>query len=918
MWAYQHIAGMGKQVVNYFFLLLALNLMSVHILKAQGTSNEGTEFWAVFPSHVAANLKGVRPLANYSIFITGKQASSGIVTVGTFQKRFDLLQANTVIEIQVPRNDAYINDLESNKVLSNRAIKVQVDPGKPKVVVYGHIFAGARSAASLILPKEALGQKYFSMNFPTGNPRDGGQNHIVIVANESATKVFLRKNGLELVPGGVMLNNPGDVYEYLSDIDLTGTNVFVDPETSGCKTFALFSGSTNSSIMLPGGCIGNPSSDPLYQQNYPVESWGNTYGFIPFSSKSPSGAPVRTNGNYVRILAKDNNTQVQYNGNLVATLKAGEFYQTPNPVNEPAYITSNNLIAVAQYSLTQICAGGGFSDPDMVILNPVEYNIKNITVYSSNRENISEQYVNILIKTSAASSFKVNGTIPKGTFTPLKGAPSFSYLQLNLNQYSSRNFNLSAAEGFNAIAYGFGDVESYSYSAGTNLASSQIAAAINPVTQEEISNSCTNEDFRVKLTLTSPASDLSWQLDQNGPFVDQTILTPDTVIRNGKILYQYYFPRSVSYQSSGQKAIKIIARYSTLAGCKLNEQEIGLMFNVYDPPVAKFTSSSNFCLKEQIQFADQSLANGNPITSWLWDFGDTKTSTEQNPKHIYEKPGLYTVSLKVRNQTSCETKDYKIELNIKALPLANFSLSKPECDNPNIVFTDLSTSAEGKIIKWNWDFGDGKSAEKMDGAPFNYRYNAGGTYKVTLKVSSESGCESIVTFQQFSVSTPFLEAGPDAVILKGGSLPLEIQASGTNLKYKWSPSTGLDRDDIKNPQASPTEDTKYTITITSEEGCILSDEILVRVVEKPIIPNTFTPNGDSVNDLWVIRYLDSYPDVTVNIFNRFGVKVYSSIGYIQPWNGILNGEGLPVGTYYYVIDPKMSIPLFSGWVTILR
>lgn len=146
MWAYQHIAGMGKQVVNYFFLLLALNLLSVHILKAQGTSNEGTEFWAVFPSHVAANLKGVRPLANYSIFITGKQASSGIVTVGTFQKRFDLLQANTVIEIQVPRNDAYINDLESNKVLSNRAIKVQVDPGKPKVVVYGHIFAGARSA----------------------------------------------------------------------------------------------------------------------------------------------------------------------------------------------------------------------------------------------------------------------------------------------------------------------------------------------------------------------------------------------------------------------------------------------------------------------------------------------------------------------------------------------------------------------------------------------------------------------------------------------------------------------------------------------------------------------------------------------------------------------------------------------------
>lgn len=922
MWVNQHITGMCTRIINNFFLPLVLALFSVHSLKAQSTSNEGTEFWAVFPTHIAANLNGVRPLANYSIFITGKQASSGIVTVGSFQRRFDLLQANTVIEIQVPRSDAYINDFESNRVLSGKAIKVQVDPGKSKVVVYGHIFAGARSAASLILPKEALGQQYFSMNFPTGNPRDGGQNHIVLIASEPNTKVFLRKNGVDLVPGGVVLNNAGDVYEYLSDVDLTGTNVFVDPETSGCKKFALFSGTTNSQITLPGGCIVPPneslSSDPLYQQNYPVESWGTTYGFIPFSSKSPSGNSVRTNGNYVRILAKENNTQVQYNGILVATLNAGEYYQTPNPVNEPAYITSNNLIAVGQYSLTQRCAGGGVSDPDMVILNPIEYNIKNITVYSSSRENISEQYVNILIRTSAASTFKVNGIVPKESFTPLKSAPSYSYLQLNLNQYSRRNFNLSAVEGFNAIAYGFGNVESYSYSAGTNLASSQFAAAISTTTQEEISNACTREDFNVKLTLTSPASSLSWQLNANGPSEDQTGLTSTPVKRNGVTVYEYYFPRTVSYQTPGQKTIKVIARYTSLGGCTLNEQEIDFIFPVYDPPEAKFITSNNFCISNEILFTDQSIDNGSPITAWHWDFGDTKTSNEQNPKHIYQNLGSYTVKLKVENETSCEARDYSIAIAIKALPVANFSLSKPECNNPNIVFTDLSTSVQGRIVKWNWDFGDGNTAEKTVASPFNYRYNAGGIYQVSLKVTSETGCESIIASQEFAMSAPFLEAGPDAIILKGGSLPFNIQASGTNLTYKWSPSTGLDRDDIKNPLASPTEDRKYTITITSEEGCVLTDEVFIRVVEKPVIPNTFTPNGDGINDIWEIKYLDTYPDVTVNIFNRYGVKIYNSIGYIQPWNGIFNGQGLPVGTYYYIIDPKIALPLFSGWVTILR
>ena len=913
---------MYTKIINGFFLFVFFAIFSLQSLMAQGTSNEGTEFWAVFPTHVAATLKnGFRPLANYSIFITGKRASSGVVTVGNFSQKFDLLQANTVIEIPVPRTDAYINDFEFKRVLLNRAIKVKVDAGKPKVVVYGHIFAGARSAASLILPKEALGQQYYSINFPTGNPRDGGQNHIVLIASEPNTKIFLQSNGSDLVQGGVLLNNVGDVYEYLSDADLTGTNVFVDPQTSGCKQFAMFSGTTNSSITVPGGCVGDIrdiSSDPLYQQNYPVESWGKTYGFVPFSSKSPSGNLVRTRGNYVRILAKDDNTQVQYNGNFLLTLNAGQFYQTPTPTNEPAYITSNQAIAVAQYSLTQSCSGGGVGDPDMVILNPVEYNIRDITVYSSKMEDISEQYVNVLIKTAAAPTFKVNGLAPKGVFTLMKSAPSYSYLQLNLNQYSTRNFNLAAAVGFNAIAYGFGDVESYSYSAGTNLASSQFAAAISTATQEEISNACTNEDFNVKLTLTSPALSLSWQLDANSPSEDQTDLTAVPVTRNGVTVYEYYFPRTISYQTPGQKVIKIIAEYSSLAGCTLDKQQIDLIFDVYDPPEAKFISSANFCTNNDVSFTDQSVDMGSPIIAWHWNFGDEQTSDEQNPKHKYQRPGLYKVKLNVENKTSCEPIEYSLDIEIKAVPVADFSLSKPECNNPDIGFTDLSAPVQGRIVKWSWDFGDGIKDEKTDSSPFTHSYKAGGTYQVTLMVTSETGCESTASSRELVISTPFLNAGRDTVILAGGALQFNIVATGTNLKYKWSPSTGLDHDDIKNPLASPLEDTQYTVTITSEEGCTLMNYVLVKVVEKPVIPNTFTPNGDGANDLWQIKYLDSYPNVKVNIFNRFGVRVYGSVGYLQAWNGIFNGQELPVGTYYYVIDPKIGIPVFTGWVTILR
>ncbi|HQT24449.1 PKD domain-containing protein [Daejeonella sp.] len=884
---------------------------------AQSTSNEGTDFWAVFPTHIPANLNGFRPLARYSIFITGKQASSGTVTVGGSSQRFDLSAGNTVIEVPINRADAYIDELEAGSVLTNRAIRVQVDPGKPKVVVYGHIFAGARSAASLILPKEALGQQYYSMNYISGNTPDPGKNHIVLIASEPNTKIFIRLNGNDLIPGGVTLANPGDVYEYLSNVDLTGANVFVDPETSGCKQFAMFSGTTNSAIIAPSGCFGNISSDPLYQQNYPVDSWGKTYGFIPFSSISPRGSTVRSRGNYVRILAKENGTQVTYNGVQVANLNAGQYYQTPAPVNEPAYISANNAIAVAQYSLTQACAGGGFSDPDMVILNPIEYNIKNITVYSSNRENISENYVNILIKTSAAASFRINGRVPGGTFAVLTNNPEYSYLKLNLNQYPTQIFNLSASDGFNAIAYGFGDVESYAYSAGTNLASSQFVRAINKITLEEINNACTRQDLDFKLTLTAPASSLTWQLDVNDPPVTQTNPQAVQVVRNGITFYEYLFPKNLGYSQSGQKSIKIIAKYATLAGCNLDEQEIDYQFDVFDPPEALFTNTNNFCSNSEISFTDMSKDNGNPLTSWEWDFGDGNTSIDQNPKHVFLNPGSYNVVLKVRNSTSCDAKEYTRNILIQASPVADFSYTSPGCENAAIIFTDLSRAVQGNIVKREWDFGDGTKAENPASAAISHQYTSGGQFMVSLKVTNEFGCENVLT-RELNITTPFLEAGKDTIVLRGGSVRFNIQATGTNLRYKWTPSIGLDRDDVRNPVASPTSDTRYSVTISSDEGCILQDDLLVKVLEMPIIPNTFTPNGDGINEVWKIEYLDSYPGVSVNIYNRFGIKVFGSIGYLKAWDGNLNGQLLPVGTYYYVIDPKIGLPVFKGWVTVIR
>jgi gliding motility-associated-like protein len=85
-----------------------------------------------------------------------------------------------------------------------------------------------------------------------------------------------------------------------------------------------------------------------------------------------------------------------------------------------------------------------------------------------------------------------------------------------------------------------------------------------------------------------------------------------------------------------------------------------------------------------------------------------------------------------------------------------------------------------------------------------------------------------------------------------------------------------------------------------------------------VIPNTFTPNGDGVNDTWQIQYLSLFTNCSVDIFTRWGQKIYSSVGYSIPWDGTYRGAALPVGTYYYIINLKNGSGPLSGFVAIIK
>ncbi len=84
------------------------------------------------------------------------------------------------------------------------------------------------------------------------------------------------------------------------------------------------------------------------------------------------------------------------------------------------------------------------------------------------------------------------------------------------------------------------------------------------------------------------------------------------------------------------------------------------------------------------------------------------------------------------------------------------------------------------------------------------------------------------------------------------------------------------------------------------------------------IPNTFTPNGDGINDTWNMDFLQYFPGCLVRVYTRAGQQIFKSANYGKPWDGTYNGKRLPKGTYYYIIDLNNASPPLSGYIMIIR
>lgn len=195
-----------------------------------------------------------------------------------------------------------------------------------------------------------------------------------------------------------------------------------------------------------------------------------------------------------------------------------------------------------------------------------------------------------------------------------------------------------------------------------------------------------------------------------------------------------------------------------------------------------------------------------------------------------------------------------------------------------------------------WDIGD----------TLVVRYEQPGYYDVTLHVT-DALCRTGTITQTLDKGELQVTASPDQSIILGESADISVEAEFVlpDLVYEWEPATALSCTDCQDPIANPTETTAYIVTVTEPAGCTGMDTVVVNVISDLVgilyVPNAFTPNGDGVNDDFVVSG-NAIKDYEIMIYDRFGEMVFQSNDISQNWTGEFQGTALDPGVFMYVVQ----------------
>lgn len=332
-------------------------------------------------------------------------------------------------------------------------------------------------------------------------------------------------------------------------------------------------------------------------------------------------------------------------------------------------------------------------------------------------------------------------------------------------------------------------------------------------------------------------------------------------------------------------------------GCKIVVDQASSVV-IDTVPIAGFISDGLFlCRNGEITFTDTTFTT-RALSSHSWNFGDGGTSTSINPTHTFQ-PGLFDITLIVQNELGCSDTAFAenlIEVSTGPTAISNATMLEG-CIPLEVGFTN-SSSGPKNIVSNIWDFGDGASA--TTGSP-SHTFDDDGDFNAQLIITDEQGCEDTTTLQVSAYPLPFadFDNGDNTQCFSLEVLINDFSSGASTWEYDFGDGfTSAVSSPIHSYEVSGTYDVFQKVTNQYSCSDSITKQICVKVEPTLHFPNAFAPNSTNQNKTFKPVFF-SVKTYTLQIFNRWGQKVFETTDPNQGWDGTFKGEPSTQGTYIY-------------------
>jgi gliding motility-associated-like protein len=341
------------------------------------------------------------------------------------------------------------------------------------------------------------------------------------------------------------------------------------------------------------------------------------------------------------------------------------------------------------------------------------------------------------------------------------------------------------------------------------------------------------------------------------------------------------------------------AQVFSFLGCNLYTKTINIDISSIPVPGFRVDKPVQCFINNKFVFTNTST-NAVGAMQYKWITGDGFIGTSRDLTYSFKKPGTYEVLLIVNSSNACaDSTSMTIIVNTNVF--AEFSVNAA-CINQQVIPVNNTIDPGTSAVNYLWDFGNGQTSTLRN--PPVQVYPVAGNYVMSLTVSSAQ-CPFPLSIQKRFVHVEKPAPGKNNhEVYAVANLPLTLQARPIGNSVLWTPATSLDVATSYTPVFIDNKERTYTVALKTTAGCITIDTQVVKINKNIVIyvPNAFTPNSDSRNDVLKPFMIGIKELVYFKIFNRWGEMVFETRNMSEGWDGRYKGNPVQSHTLVWMLE----------------